>query len=248
MADSDPRELLLGLGCEDEILEYLCSVLEEMEVEEKQNQETLEEVIAPFLVDSGSHNEEEAADICKSLATSFGGSGFKVTKVEDQDEPMLLSAPVKLADTAEVRQLTKKQTYGGAHVKSRDAESVFEMNSDLESMQMPTTKSAMRKQRKVSEALERTLRIEAERRAEQAAAMMAARMAAIRASRASGGKHKTGVNVDALSLPHPSGTGDLLTDAKLVLAPGRRYGLVGKNGAGKSTLMRALSMYVIKED
>ncbi len=154
MADSDPRELLLGLDgavFEDEILEYLCSVLEEMEVEERQNQDTLEEVIAPFLVDSGTHSEDEAADICKSLATSFGGSGFKVIKVDDVDEPLLLSAPVKLADTEEVRQLNKKQTYGGALVKGRDNESVFEVNSDLESMQMPSTKSAMRKQRKQSE-------------------------------------------------------------------------------------------------
>jgi ATPase subunit of ABC transporter with duplicated ATPase domains len=46
------------------------------------------------------------------------------------------------------------------------------------------------------------------------------------------------VNIERLSLPHPSGTGDLLTDATLVLAPTKRYGLVGRNGAGKSTLLR----------
>ncbi len=70
-------------------------------------------------------------------------------------------------------------------------------------------------------------------------------MAAIKASRASGGKHKTGVNVEELCLPHPSGSGELLSDAKLALSPGRRYGLVGKNGAGKSTLLRSLAHYNI---
>lgn len=38
------------------------------------------------------------------------------------------------------------------------------------------------------------------------------------------------------------GTGDLLTDATLVLAPTKRYGLVGRNGAGKSTLLRYICL------
>ena len=71
-------------------------------------------------------------------------------------------------------------------------------------------------------------------------------MAAIRASRANGRQSFTGVNIDRLSLPHPSGTGELLSDATLVLAPGRRYGLVGRNGAGKSTLMRCLANYKVE--
>ena len=36
------------------------------------------------------------------------------------------------------------------------------------------------------------------------------------------------------------GSTELMCDAELNLAKGRRYGLVGRNGAGKSTLLRAL--------
>lgn len=71
------------------------------------------------------------------------------------------------------------------------------------------------------------------------------------------------MNIDKFALPHPSGQGDLLSDASLVLSPGRRYGLVGKNGAGniivlihflrklieplgKSTLLRALAHYKLE--
>ena len=38
-----------------------------------------------------------------------------------------------------------------------------------------------------------------------------------------------------------NGGSDLIRNADLLLAAGRRYGLVGKNGAGKSTLLRALA-------
>lgn len=52
-----------------------------------------------------------------------------------------------------------------------------------------------------------------------------------------------GVSLDRFSLMHPTGSGDLLTDASLVLTPGHRYGLIGKNGAGKSTLLRSVAQY-----
>ena len=73
---------------------------------------------------------------------------------------------------------------------------------------------------------------------------MIARMAAIKATRAAGQRHKQGVNIDNLCLPHPSKNGELLSDVPLTLAPTRKYGLIGKNGAGKSTLMNFLANYM----
>jgi ATP-binding cassette subfamily F protein 3 len=75
------------------------------------------------------------------------------------------------------------------------------------------------------------------------AEMAAARMAAIKANRAAGRQASTGVNIERFSIPHPSGSAELLTDASLTMAMGRRYGMIGKNGAGKSTLMRQLAGY-----
>mmetsp|Transcript_13707 Transcript_13707/g.26294 ORF Transcript_13707/g.26294 Transcript_13707/m.26294 type:complete len:190 (-) Transcript_13707:2275-2844(-) len=48
-----------------------------------------------------------------------------------------------------------------------------------------------------------------------------------------------GLVVPSLTLSVASRT--LLKDARLVLARGRRYGLVGKNGSGKSTLLTSLA-------
>lgn len=108
---------------------------------------------------------------------------------------------------------------------------------------IPQTQREMRKQRKANEQLARILRGEAMARAQQEEEMAQARMAAIRASRALGKQYNTGVTIENFSLPHPTGTGELLTDASLTLAPCHRYGLIGKNGAGKSTLLRSIAQY-----
>lgn len=42
------------------------------------------------------------------------------------------------------------------------------------------------------------------------------------------------------------GDGGGLQDASLMLAFGRRYGLVGRNGTGKTTLLRAMAGHQIK--
>jgi ABC-type bacteriocin/lantibiotic exporter with double-glycine peptidase domain len=105
-------------------------------------------------------------------------------------------------------------------------------NSKLDITAIPTTQKQFRKLKKENEQLQRILELEALEREREAAEIAQARMMAIKASRALGRKSLTGVNIDKFSLPHPSGQGDLLSDASLVLSPGRRYGLVGKNGAG----------------
>ena len=50
------------------------------------------------------------------------------------------------------------------------------------------------------------------------------------------------VHLTNFNLPNRKGGGpDLLNDANLILASGRRYGLMGRNGCGKTTLLTALS-------
>ena len=43
------------------------------------------------------------------------------------------------------------------------------------------------------------------------------------------------------TLPNPGGGADLLENATATLAPGHRYGLIGRNGKGKSTLLKFLA-------
>lgn len=236
---------LKGSFDDEGILEYLCGVVEGMSLEEKRNSSVLFEVISPFLIDAGAVADASAAEVvCKSLSVAFGGSGYKkaASAVESEDDtPQLLATAVKIKDLAGLE--PAKKTYGGAVFADAETGEVVDSNTAYEGSAIPTTQKQLRKQRKENEALNKILRVEAQQRAEAAAEMMAARMAAIRASRASGRQANTGVNIERLSLPHPSGTGDLLTDVTFSLAPGRKYGLVGRNGAGKSTLMKHLANY-----
>lgn len=239
------------LTLEEDVMDYISSILEGMELDEVRKPEVLEEVIGPFLLDAGGADFDEAqvTVTCKKLCVSLGGSGFgsstlhgnttSDTMTDDDLTPMLLSAPIKLADTQEVQQATqKKATYGGSFVKKGNG---IEINNGMEFV--PTTKSEIRKAKKQEEALRKRLKVESDLRSKEMEEMLQARMMAIQAARALGNSYKTGVNMENLSLPHPSGTGDLLTDAKLVLAPRRRYGLIGKNGCGKSTLMKSMANY-----
>ena len=255
--DAIIRSNLANLECD--ILEYVISVVEGMTENERKNHMILIEVIAPFLVDSGFSDETGSEDICKKLAVVFGGSGYckSTLSLPEEEAPTLLSAPIRMIETSGLQPV--KATYGGAIIADTigDIEqgvAVFSQlghsvgstpshNANLDIKSVATGAKDLRRQRKESEKLSRILQAEAAAEAERRKEFAAARMAAIRASRTAGRQSTVGVNIDLFSLPHPTGTGDLLTDASLVLVPGRRYGLIGRNGAGKSTLLRSLANY-----
>jgi ATP-binding cassette, subfamily F, member 3 len=254
MADFDVETVFMdavGNDLSDEdVSSYLCSVLSSMEIEELRSVDNLAEVVSPFLVDAGSHNEDEASAICRQLAKAFGGSGYsggsngRGDGASDEPELELLSAPIKLNDTVEVQQLNKKGTYITSTAQQHlEMSNEFSDSSMLESLQAPSTRAAMRKRRHDEDILNKKLRDESNRRKEAANELHNARMAVVKAARSSGGQHKQGVNIECFSLPHPNGRGELLSDAKLTLSVNRKYGLVGKNGAGKSTLLRGLALY-----
>jgi hypothetical protein len=243
---------------DEELLGYLGSILEEWSLDERRNIGQLKETIAPFIVDTSYADEAGAESLCRDISIAFGGSGYNKNGNSNghsgnnssssaaDDAPILLSAPIKMIDNAPLLN-NVKATYGGAVLAdATDSEVKLSSNSALDVSAIPTTQKQLRKMRKENEALQKILKAESIARAALAAELAEARMAAIRASRATGRQANTGVNIERLTLPHPSGTGDLLTDVPLMLAPGRRYGLVGRNGAGKSTLLRCLANYKVE--
>ncbi len=150
---------------------------------------------------------------------------------------LILAAPVKIIDNRDFK--TKKTTYGGAVLSGAGEGNLNDNNHNaaMNAKFIPTTQKQVRKMRRENEQTQKILKVEAAARAKAEEEMLSARMAAIKASRALGKQSTLGVNVERFSIPHPSGTSDLLTDASLTLAPGRRYGLIGKNGSGLSLLM-----------
>jgi hypothetical protein len=236
---------------DEELLSYMSTILEDWSLEDRRSVGMLKETLAPFIVDTGYADETGAEALCRDISMQFGGSGYvkgsSSSGAGAEDAPLLLSAPIKIIDNAPI--LTNvKATYGGAVLAdaSDGTEVKLSSNHALDASSIPTTQKELRKMRKQNEALQKILKAETAMRAALAAEMAAARMAAIRASRTAGRQANMGVNIERLTLPHPSGTGDLLTDAPLTLAPGRRYGLVGKNGAGKSTLLCCLANYKVE--
>lgn len=248
-------------GLDEEILSYLQTIVEDLALTDRRSTQALYEAISPFLLDAGySTDEEQAKQKCREIAVAFGGSGFTMaihgnqdSRGEGDDLPVLLAAPVKMInqkdllkprdtsiDVRTLTQLNGEDEDEGQHSSKRGA---FIAPEPMNIKDVPVTQREMRKQRRANEQLQKLLRLEALARLKQEEELAAARMAAIKASRTQGRQANVGVNIERFSIPHPSGTSDLLTDVSLTLTPGRRYGLVGKNGAGKSTLLRSLAGY-----
>ena len=255
----------LSSSLDTDIREYLISVIDSMTITERRSASELQEVIAPFLIDSADMSEEDAEILCRKLSVEFGGSGrasnAKLRGEEEDDEtPTLLSAPVRMIEQSDLAPV--KATYGGATISGdtasveEDGVAVFSLlgkaanalsssthNDELDMKKLAVTAKEIRKQRKENEKVERILKAEAAAELERRNQESMARLAAIRAAKKAGRQAANGVPSTIFSLPHPSNTGDLLTDQEICLAPTRRYGLIGRNGAGKSTLMRAMSNY-----
>ena len=58
------------------------------------------------------------------------------------------------------------------------------------------------------------------------------------AHREAAGSRLAVAELGPFNLPNPGGGADLLENATATLAPGHRYGLIGRNGKGKSTLLK----------
>ena len=229
-------------GLDDDILSYLVSTIDNMSPAERRSFDCLHELMEPFLLDTEFCDSATVTQICRQMTVAFEGSGYKSQTIEDE-APQLLSNPIKIIDRTDFNNV--KATYGNYVVPSDEnmRPSVMLQNTPFEITQVPVTQRQARKMRKENEMLNKLLKQEQLRREREAQELRAARMAAIKASRAAGRQANMGVNIERFSLAHPSGTGELLTDASLVMSRQRRYGLIGRNGAGKSTLLRALANY-----
>lgn len=190
-------------GFDEDLVGYIIALLDQMEVEERQNAEIVNEAIGPFIIDSEYGSINDAVLLCRKISVAFGGSGFKGKGfVTDDTLPELLSAPVRLKDSIE----PVKQTYGGVVFTDIDNPNDVSANSEFNVKEIPKDTRSKRKIQKENDQLARKLRLEAARDAERRIEMAAARMAAIRASRQScKSKAMTGVSIDGFSIPHPSG-------------------------------------------
>lgn len=105
-----------------------------------------------------------------------------------------------------------------------------------------TTSAAEVKEKERAKKLGERLAAKAdEERREMFEALTLAREKSARLKTSGVGKCLGNIELGPFNLPNPGGGPDLIENASVVLAPGRRYGLIGRNGKGKSTLLKHLA-------
>ena len=180
-------------------------------------------------------SREDEARVCAELAAKLGpkkgganGSESGNTNGETQASAR---GPILLDD------LDKLTIHASERLEAKDAIRIaFPEAAGVVSGAVASEKD-LAKLRKREEAAHAQARAAADAHAAAAAQAAQGSKPTIRRNAGAGGSRDLRLSNVCVS----NGGSDLIRDADLLLAAGRRYGLVGKNGAGKSTLLRALA-------
>ena len=237
---------LLKLGDVDEtVVEYLSSAIEEAS-DASQMKETVETLLPQFLVSYGIFEDEDSPEMlsaCKTVVESLAEAGI-CGKAEDG------------AATNQTSKSSGSRRRGGGRRRRRQVPKPSKDDEDewgLKSLKNQNkanvvvetilTKKEIRKNAKKEERAKKredaeNRRFEEERKA---AALTAGTIVQSEAQVDPSGANSSGdVLVHNFSLSVGTGK-ELLSNATVKLARGRRYGLIGKNGVGKSTLLKAIA-------
>jgi len=207
-------------------LDYICGVLEDEHFEFGEDGEEAYEAIGPFLLDGGCVEDDEGArEACRMLADRLSGKSSK----SGPAIRALDSGPVHLA-SADTKQLLYQEK-SAKHL----------IQTPFGNLPTISDKDRAKIEKKVAKE-EAAARAAFE--AHKAQADIAARGNVPTIVRNVGGGGCRDLHLENFSVSN--GGKDLIEDATLMLAFGRRYGLVGRNGTGKTTLLRALATHEIK--
>ncbi|KAG2441206.1 hypothetical protein HYH02_010050 [Chlamydomonas schloesseri] len=213
------------------ILDYICGVLEDEHFEFGEDGEEAFEQIGPFLIDGHCvGSEQEARDACKVLADKLSLRAQAAASATTHRA--LGTGPVQLA-------------------KADDRAILYEEKSYRHLIQTPfgdEAKPAPLTEKEKAKLDKRTAKEEEAQRkvlaAHQARAAHSLQGDTPTIIRNQGGGGARDVHLENFSLSN--GGKELVSDATVMLAFGRRYGLIGRNGTGKTTLLRALAGHEIK--
>lgn len=180
-------------------------------------------------VEAGCASDDTAAhDLCRRLQRTFTDT----TDATTSSQFRALDGGPRIMEDMNKISLHPSDTFSGKHL----IQGVFrEMDSD-EDFSLMTEKDAA-KIKKQKEKAERAQRAAFEAHQQAAAAVLAGEK--IEVVRNVGGPAVRDIHLTRISVGN--GGAELIEDADIVLAYGRKYGLVGRNGTGKSTFLRALA-------
>ncbi|KXZ48205.1 hypothetical protein GPECTOR_29g111 [Gonium pectorale] len=211
------------------ILEYICGVLEDEHFEFGDNGEEAFDAIGPFLIDGHCvSSEDEAREACRVLAEKLSlRAGAAVPAVR-----ALETGPVQLAQADNRAVLYQEQSF----------RHLIQTPFGDEGKPAPLSeKDKAKLEKRVAKEEEAARKVFA---AHQARAEHSLKGDIPTIIRNKGGGGARDVHLENFSLSN--GGKELVSDATVMLAFGRRYGLIGRNGTGKTTLLRALASHEIK--
>ncbi|GAQ87059.1 ATPase component of ABC transporters [Klebsormidium nitens] len=205
------------------ILDYIVQVLQDETFEFGPGGEEAYEAVGSLLVEGGGvKDDREARTVCGQLAERFGGNALKETEVRQ------LAAPVTMAMPKEL----EGHTFGAA----KGAEVEFSLPADITARD-----EAKMERRRRKEDRQRQLEYEAHQREAEEALKSLPPMTVWHSSETEGGSGGSrDVRMENFSITVAGK--DLISDATVILAYGRRYGLVGRNGTGKTTFLKHMAM------
>eukprot|EP00271_Cylindrocystis_brebissonii_P003829 TRINITY_DN15071_c0_g2_i1.p1 TRINITY_DN15071_c0_g2~~TRINITY_DN15071_c0_g2_i1.p1 ORF type:complete len:764 (-),score=206.39 TRINITY_DN15071_c0_g2_i1:552-2843(-) len=222
------------------IVEYIINVLKDETFDFGRNGEEAFDFLGALLVDSGcSDSEAQAREFCSRLSTSLNrssssgrGSGAEGEGAETSDIRSL-SAPVRMAGQ-EAAEPTARRPAGAKGVNAvTEGESSFVSERD----------AAKLERRKRKEEREQQMVYAAHMAASQAALHALPQVLVQHGAAAEGGGASKDLRLQDFSIIVAGK--ELISDASLTLAFGRRYGLVGRNGTGKTTLLKHLAAHAV---
>ncbi|GIL87925.1 hypothetical protein Vretifemale_15973 [Volvox reticuliferus] len=211
------------------ILDYICGVLEDEHFEFGEQGEDAYEAIGPFLIDGHCvASEDEAREACRVLAEKLSlRAAAAIPTVR-----ALEAGPVQLSKADSRAVLYQEQSY----------RHLIQTPFGDEAKPAPLSeKDKAKLEKRVAKEEEAARKVLAAHQARAANSLKGDVPIIIRNK---GGGGSRDVLLENFSLSN--GGKELVTDATVMLAFGRRYGLIGRNGTGKTTLLRALALHEIK--
>lgn len=206
---------------DDIIIDYVIDVLKDRSFDFGYNGEEAYEAVGPILVDAHClANESEAREACRVLANRCQ----RVTKTQDVPVVRSLAAPLRMGEG--LVQQEKEQP------PEEEPDQYFLSERDLAKLE----------RRKRKEERERQLEYEAHVAASMAAMAMMPKVTINHGGDGEGGGSKD-IRMHDFSIIVAGK--ELISDASVTLAYGRRYGLVGRNGTGKTTFLKHMAMHAI---
>lgn len=211
-------------GLDPAVLEYAEQILEDEDLEAGEDGEGLYEAVGELLLEAceGRLGEAEVRGACGAA-----GAALAARMAGSAPSSRVLAEGVTIGEQADavVEDFAALGRPGGTSASPAVVQAAGPVEMDAAKL-----RRRKKKEERAAAAAEERLRSEA-------AAEMGAD--APRVIRNAGGPGRQDIRLESLAVSN--GGAWLIRDAKLTLAHGRRYGLVGRNGTGKTTLMRAIS-------